>query len=121
MMATREELRAKILATASPKPVPVNVPEWGDVYVKPLLVGEIEAMSADMDPKLQTARGVARMLCNEAGELLFDANSAEDLFAINRLRASSLNRIHAAMDELNATGKEAADLGNDSPPGTASS
>ena len=111
MMTTREELRAKILATASPKPVPVNVPEWGDVYVKPLLVGEIEAMSADMNP----------MLCNEAGELLFDANSAEDLFAINRLRASSLNRIHAAMDELNATGKEAADLGNDSPPGTASS
>lgn len=119
---TRDELRAKILATASPKPVPVNVPEWGDVYVKPLLVGEIESMSSDADPKLQTARGVARMLCDQNGELLFDPTSAEDLFAINRLRASSLNRIHAAMEEVNATSKEAAiDLGNVSLPETASS
>lgn len=119
---TRDELRAKILATASPKPVPVNVPEWGDVYVKPLLVGEIESMSTDIDPKLQTARGVARMLCNEAGELLFDVNSPDDLFAINRLRASSLSKIHAAMDQVNASSNTAAvDLGNVSPPGTASS
>ena len=119
---TRDELRAKILATASPKPVPVNVPEWGDVYVRPLLVGEIEAMSSDADPKLQTARGVARMLCDQNGDLLFDPNSAEDLFAINRLRASSLNRIHEAMEVVNGTSKEAAiDLGNVSPPDTASS
>jgi hypothetical protein len=119
---SREELRAKILATASPKPVPVDVPEWGDVYVRPLLVGEIEAMAQDSDPKLRTARGVAKMLCDVNGELLFDPNSAEDLFAINRLRASSLNRIHAAMDKVNASDKEAAvDLGNVSLPETASS
>lgn len=119
---TRDELRAKILATASPKPVPVNVPEWGDVFVRPLLVGEVESMSSDADPKLQTARGVARMLCDQNGDLLFDPNSAEDLFAINRLRASSLNRIYQAMEEINVTGKDAAiDLGNVSPPETASS
>lgn len=110
---TRDELRAKILATASPKPVPVNVPEWGDVYVKPLLVGEIETMSADADPKLQTARGIARMLCDKNGELLFDVNSADDLFAINRLRASSLEQIHKAMEQVNATSNDAAvELGN---------
>jgi hypothetical protein len=109
----RDELRAKILATASPAPVPVNVPEWGDVYVKPLLVGEIENMSADSDPKLKIARGVARMLCDKNGELLFDVNSADDLFAINRLRASSLDEIHAAMEKVNATSAEAAaELGN---------
>lgn len=114
---TRDELRAKILATASPKPVAINVPEWGDVYVRPLLVGEIETMSSDADPKLQTARGIARMLCDESGELLFDAASPDDLFAINRLRASSLNRIHAAMEEVNVTSEKAAiDLGNVSPP-----
>ena len=119
---TRDELRAKILATASPKPVRVDVPEWGDVYVKPLLVGEIESMSSDADPKLQAARGVARMLCNEAGELLFDASSPDDLFAINRLRASSLSRIHEAMEEMNVTTTQAAvDLGNVSAPETASS
>ncbi|HWT21698.1 MAG TPA: hypothetical protein VN280_22580 [Variovorax sp.] len=121
-MMTRDELRAKILATASPKPVPINVPEWGDVYVRPLLVGEIESMSSDADPKLQTARGIARMLCDQSGELLFDATNAEDLFAINRLRASSLNRIHAAMEEMNLSdATKAADLGNASPPATDSS
>lgn len=121
-MSKRDELRAKILATASPKPVPVNVPEWGDVFVRPLLVGEIEAMASDADPKLQTARGIARMLCDEAGELLFDPTSAEDLFAINRLRASSLNRIHAAMEEVNlADAAAAVELGNGSPPAIDSS
>lgn len=112
-MSKRDELRAKILATASPKPVPVNVPEWGDVFVRPLLVGEIESMSSDADPKLQTARGIARMLCDESGELLFDSTSADDLFAINRLRASSLNLIHQAMEKINPTEPDAAvDLGN---------
>lgn len=119
---TRDELRAKILATASPKPVPVNVPEWGDVYVRPLLVGEIEDMSADADPKLKIARGIARMLCDERGELLFDQASADDLFAINRLRASSLSLIHQAMEGLNVTTTDAAiDLGNVSLPAIDSS
>jgi len=119
---TRDELRAKVLATANPKPFPVDVPEWGDVYVRPLLVEEIEAMSSDDDPKLRTARGIARMLCDESGALLFDDKSPEDLFAIGRLRASSLNKIHEAMEKVTATSKEAAiDLGNVSLPETASS
>jgi hypothetical protein len=118
---SKQALRDRILATASPKPVPVNIPEWGDVYVKPLLVGEIEAMSEDADPKLQTARGIARMLCDASGELLFDVNSATDLFAINRLPASSLNRINSAMEAMNGTNRPVGELGNVSPPGTASS
>lgn len=118
----RDELRAKILATAAPKPVPVNVPEWGDVFVKPLLVGEIESASTDADPKLQAARGIARMLCTEEGDLLFDASNADDLFAINRLRASTLSHIHAAMDAVNHSTVEAAQaLGNGSPPAIDSS
>lgn len=121
-MMNKAELRAKILATANPKPVPVDVPEWGGVFVRPLLVGEIESIGTDVDPKLRTARLVARMLCDANGELLFDASSAEDLFAINTLRASSLDRIHAAMEEVNATSHaEAIDLGNVSPPATDSS
>lgn len=110
----KAELRAKILATSNPKPVAVEVPEWGDgIFVRPLLVGEVEALGADVDPKLRAARGVARMLCDENGELLFDPESTEDLFAINGLRASSLSRINAAMEKVNAsTAEEAQGLGN---------
>lgn len=118
---SKQALRDKILATASPKPVPVNIPEWGDVYVKPLLVGEVESMAEDADPKLKTARGIARMLCDAGGDLIFDANAPEDLFAINRLPASSLNRINTAMEAMNGTTESLVDLGNASPPGTASS
>jgi hypothetical protein len=57
------------------------------------------------------------MLCDERGELLFDQASADDLFAINRLRASSLSLIHQAMEGLNVTTTDAAiDLGNVSLP-----
>jgi len=110
---TKDELRAKILATSNPKPMPVDVPEWGGVFVRPLLVGEIEANSADTDPKLNMARGIARMLCDENGELLFDASNPTDLFAINGLRASTLSKINAAMDAVNVTTVEGAqELGN---------
>lgn len=110
---TKDELRAKILATSNPKPVPVDVPEWGGVFVRPLLVGEIEDNNADIDPKLRMARGIARMLCDENGELLFDPESTSDLFAINGLRASTLSAINAAMAAVNVTTVEGAqELGN---------
>jgi len=119
----KQELRAKILATANPKPTPLkNMPEWGDVYVKRLTVGEVESLSSDIDPKLRSARGVARVLCDANGERLFDPASVEDLFAINSLPSESLNRISEAMEAGNATSAEAAiDLGNVSPPVTGSS
>lgn len=105
-MSTAQELRARVLATSNPKPKPVDVPEWGDVYVRPLLVGEIEGLSADVDPKLRTARGIARMLCDEHGQLLFDPNNTEDLFAINNLPSTSLNKINAAMEASAGTSPE---------------
>lgn len=119
---SKAELRARILATANPKPFPLDIEEWGDVYVKPLLVGELEAFGDDVDPKLRTARGVARVLCDKHGELIFDPASPEDLFAINGLRSESLNKIQEAMEKVNPRSDEAViDLGNVSLPGTGSS
>ena len=118
----KSELRARILATANPKPFPLDIEEWGDVFVKPLLVGELESLNEDVDPKLRTARGVARVLCDKHGELIFDPASTEDLFAINGLRSESLNKIQAAMEKVNPRLDEAViDLGNVSLPGTGSS
>ena len=119
---SKAELRARILATANPKPFPLDIEEWGDVYVKPLLVGELEAISDDVDPKLRTARGVARVLCDKHGELIFDPSSTQDLFLINGLRSESLNKIQAAMEKVNPRSDEVViDLGNVSLPGTGSS
>lgn len=118
----KSELRARILATANPKPFPLDIAEWGDVYVKPLLVGELETLSDDVDPKLRTARGVARVLCDKNGELIFDPNSTEDLFAINGLKSASLNKIQEAMEHVNPRSDEMAiDLGNVLLPATDSS
>lgn len=118
----KSDLRARILATANPKPFPLDIEEWGDVYVKPLLVGELEALNEDVDPKLRTARGVARVLCDKNGELIFDPTSTEDLFAINGLRSESLNKIQAAMENVNPRSDEMAiDLGNVLLPATDSS
>ena len=118
----KSELRARILATANPKPFPLDIEEWGDVYVKPLLVGELEGIGEDVDPKFRTARGVARVLCDKHGELIFDPSSTQDLFLINGLRSESLNKIQAAMEKVNPRSDEVViDLGNVSLPGTGSS
>ncbi len=115
-------LRARILATANPKPMPVNVPAWGEVFIRTLTVGDIESFSADAAPTNKAARGIARVLCNAAGELIFDPNDEDDLKAINGLRADSLQAINAANAKVNpATQEEVIDLGNVSPPATDSS
>jgi len=118
----KQELRAKILATANPKPSPIEVDGWGTVYIKPLLVGDIESFSSDTDPALKAARSIARVLCDESGELLFDPSNVEDLFAINRLPLDAISVINAAVEKTNASAtSEAIDLGNVSLPATDSS
>lgn len=98
--ATSAALRARILATANPKPVAVEVEAWGIVYVKPLTVADLDAAETEQDPKLANARGLAKVLCDEEGVLLFDPNSADDLFALMRLKLSDVTVLHAA---INAT------------------
>ena len=79
-MSTREELIAAIRATATQAPRAITVPKWGTVYVRDITVGEVEEQTEDTEhknDKLRIARGVARVLCDESGALLFDANDNE--------------------------------------------
>lgn len=79
-MSTREELIAAIRATATQAPRAVVVPKWGTVYVRDITVGEVEEHTADTEnktDKAKFARAVARVLCDETGTLLFDANDNE--------------------------------------------
>lgn len=79
-MTTREELITAIRATATQAPRAVVVPKWGTVYVRDITVAEVEEQTADTDAKndkLRFARAAARVLCDEAGVLLFDPNDNE--------------------------------------------
>lgn len=78
-MTTREELLQAIRATATQTPRAVVVPKWGTVYVRDITVGEVEEQAADTEgkDKMRFARAAARVLCDEAGTLLFDPNDHE--------------------------------------------
>lgn len=73
----RTELLAAMAATAAMLPEPVDVAGWGTVYIKRLSVGDVTSIASDPDPMTDThAKGVARILCDETGALLFPPDPA---------------------------------------------
>jgi hypothetical protein len=111
---TPAELRAQVLATANPQPMPVlGVPGWAGVHIRPLLVGEVEAIKPIDGDAYRVARGLARVLCTADGALLFDATSDDDLRHINGLPASVLGPLNRVAESVNAsTAEDAEALGN---------
>ena len=98
----RSDLIAAMQATASLPPKPVDVPGWGTVYVRAITVGEVEEQTGDTQAsqdKRRIARGVARVLCNEAGERMFDPASEDDVGLIARQPWTLLRRVLAVADE----------------------
>ena len=98
----RADLIEAMQATASLPPKPVEVPGWGTVYVRAITVDEIEEQTADTQPsqnKRRIARGVARVLCNAAGERMFDPGSEDDVALISRQPWTLLRRVLAVADE----------------------
>lgn len=78
----RAELIAAMQATAAVEPRAVVTPKWGTVYVRDVTVAEIDAQTEDTSDeknKLRIARGAARVICDEAGVLLFDPDNADDV------------------------------------------
>lgn len=67
---------------ASVAPVAVDVPGWPRLYVRALTVAEVdvntEADKASTD-KRRFARGAARVICDENGARVFDAESDADV------------------------------------------
>lgn len=108
----RAQLLAAMEAAAAPKPMPVDVPAWGGtVYVRPLTVAEVESQSGDKSDK-RLARAAARVVCDAAGQRLFDPSSDDDVALISRQPWSILQLVLDAADKANATGADAqADAG----------
>jgi hypothetical protein len=88
-----EEMRARILARANPKPLPVDIPAWGRVWVRVLTVADVDQAKAAPDDKLRIARSAARVLCTEDGTLLFDSANEADVQAIATLPWIDLEQV----------------------------
>jgi hypothetical protein len=107
----RDALRAAMAATAATAATPraVEVPGWPTVYVRVLTAAEVdenaEADNTSTD-KRRLARGAARVLCDETGTRLFDANSDADVTLIASQPWPLLQRVVAKANEVNGAGVE---------------
>ena len=123
MSMTKDDIRARITATANPRPTLVtDIPEWGDIYVKPSLVGDIDEVAEGIDQRTRIAIGIAKSICNAEGELVFDQKNPEDLAVLKSLPTHLIARLNKAVEAQNVSTEERAkELGNVSPPATDSS
>lgn len=87
-------------ATASPKPVAVEVPKWGVVYVKLPTVAEVDAQAEIKDDgnKRRLARGASRVMCTEDGALIFDETNEEHLKLLEDQPWAILQKVLAAAE-----------------------
>lgn len=84
-MSTREQLIPFMRETAVQKPRAVEVPGWGTVHIRKLTVGEFdEALDESSKDKNRLARRAALLLCDEAGERLFDPEDSDDVALLAR-------------------------------------
>lgn len=115
-----EKLRAQFLAASEATPIPLKgIPKsWGDLHVKPLTVADVEFLSSDVGEH-KSARGLARVLCTKDGDLLFDEKNPDHIALLQRRQFEVINAVNRANKALGV--EEAQELGNDSPPETASS
>lgn len=98
----RADLLAAMAATAKQAPTPVTIPGWGEVFVRSITVGEVEAQTSDTEgakDKYRIARGVARVLCDAEGRPLLDPEDDEHVKLLSRQPWSLLRRIIAVSDK----------------------
>lgn len=95
-------LVAAMRQTAEAKPTKVTVPRWGEVFVRALTVAEVEEQSkdtADKSDKNRIARGAARLICDEAGNRLFDPSDDDDVALLAQQPWSLLHQVIKASEE----------------------
>lgn len=106
---TQEQLIEAMRGTAKPKPIRVDVPEWGGtVFIRVRTVAEVDADvtedSADKDDGTRLARGAARVLCNEKGDRILDHRNPEHIALLSKQPWPLLQRVisasNVAMEEF---------------------
>ena len=99
----RDQLIAALRETANEKPRSVET-KWGTVYVKSLTVGEVDAQTddtADGKDKNRIARAVARILCDENGERMFNPDDPADIALLAKQPWKLLRTVITDPDEGN--------------------
>lgn len=103
----REELIKAMRATADKPPREVTVEGWGTFYVKELSVEQVDLQQQEPDvvgkDRLRFARGAARLICDEQGNLIFDPTNAEDVELLAKQPWHQLKKVIAIGGEENGT------------------
>jgi hypothetical protein len=108
----REKLIAAMQATAEQPPRDVTIEGWGTLFVKELTVEQVDLQqqepdeSVDGKDRLRFARGAARLICDEKGELIFDATNKDHLELLAKQPWHRLKKVISVGGEENATSEK---------------
>lgn len=105
-----DQLLAAMDSMAIEKPRPVSIKGLGDVHIREITIGEIDAQIADTandKNKRAVARGACRLLADEEGNRLLDPDNKDHVDRMAKLPLRVLKEINKAA-ELD----EAEDRGN---------
>lgn len=109
-------LRAHLLATGRPRVDSEHVEGVGTCYFRRLSVGDVDEINGAKGKEndgFDTARSLARILCDQQGAPLFDVHNLDDLALLNTLDIEPLNAAATRVQERN---KPKAEQGNVSAP-----
>lgn len=106
------DLRARMAATANPKPAALDTTAWGRIWVRPVMVAELEGQADEPNSwksKRHIARGAARVICNEDGTPVFDPDNEQDVELIAAQPWALLKQVTDAAAAFNATSPQGSD------------
>lgn len=96
-----EQLLSAMDGMAAEPPRPVHIKGLGDVHIREITIGEMDAQIADTADKKDRrgiARGACRLLCDESGNRLLDPDNAEHVAKMAKLPIRVLVAINEAAD-----------------------
>lgn len=104
---TRDELRAALAALSSPPPVKVES-HGKAFFVRTLTAYDSDQIRVfaeryrDTEDGCSTGRILAQLLCDPAGELLFDPESLADVLMLSKLEPGLRDELMAAARRINS-------------------
>ena len=101
-MELKAALIAAFQAASAEKPKPVDIAGFPRFYVRPLTVGEVDEQKSSKDEWVTShtlTAGVAMVICDEDGKLLFSSNNKEEMDLIFKQSWPRMRKILDAMNE----------------------
>lgn len=102
----RETLLAAMDAVAAEKPRLVTITGLGEVHIRQITIGEVDAQredNSDAKNKQKIARGACRLLTDADGKRLLDPDNPDDVARMAKLPLRVLTDINKHLDLEGAT------------------